>query len=150
VFNRDGRVWSYRHLPERQWSLGVKDSNAELRDVMLSAVKWHDGTLFATKESTNPFNLLHAWDLVDLFFPSPAKTISIAIARVKGNKSIAETINKNWFLSVAEGKESFLLWFNELAIAHINNKTKKLQILNPLFKQEVNDLLRRTGDFYYE
>lgn len=149
LFNFQGRVYKFSRRPERQWQIGLCGQNSDVFDLLTAMLGCLADTHHIADMYADAFSTTHPM-LEDLFFPKPAGSIAKAVELLSAPTVLATTITTSWALSESDVAGTYLLWYYEYIVGKINPEKGTVELVLPLYRQEVQDLFKRTGERYYE
>lgn len=136
VFDGKTTVCVYAPHPARQWKRGVSDRNVSVQEFH-RLVGIPNGCTIAKID--RPFNKVFQREYPNRIVDT-CKAIHGAI--------LARCINSRYWLSLsAVDTHEYDLWRMDILIGRVRGKT--IQIVSQIHKQEVYDLVQRTGEDYY-
>ena len=138
LFNYKNTMHFVERVPDRQWKRAITPKNVAFHNILTG---WLSGySTGRCKVST---------DIIEASLASMASCgISEGIHTLTESKELVSyAMTRSWGVSFHPSVNSkFLLWYNQSLIAEITAKTKKIELIVPVLKQELVDFLRDTKD----
>lgn len=143
AFDTVNNCFVYSHAPERQWRVGLCSDNTILQSPCAEAIRNTNEKLIG---QMNSFNEPYGNGLHYLFFPKKDKSISEACYQIKSAGKYATNVNRLWSVSLGLNPQTHHLYYLTHLIGIIKNGA--ITLTDKIFRQEVIDLIHRSGDNY--
>jgi hypothetical protein len=151
VFEKDGNVVYFSHIPARQWKRGHHQENTALLSPLHQVyqnmkhggyVNGHMRGVFSLSFSNSTF--------YSLYNTRYAGGIEAGIRRLLQDETkLGICLSREMWLSYNPIGEEYMLWRKTIPLAMVSAENRRLSLLDPLYHQEVTDFVRRSGDLYH-